>query len=161
MKQDELNEYMAYDPITGIVTWKKFTSSRAKVGEEVGYVSTDGYRYFGFKGKVLKTHRAIYLMVHGVLPKYVDHKDHDHLNNKIDNLRAATATCNARNQSLQQNNQSGVVGVSWSKSRKKWYAVIWQNSKPIPLGRYSLLEDAVKVRKEAEVKYGYHTNHGK
>lgn len=161
MIQSELLEFITYDPDTGNCFWRKKPSSKIKVGDKVGYVSKDGYQYFGFKGKTLKLHRAIFLMLHGYLPKYVDHKDHNRLNNKPDNLRAATMTSNNRNCSLQKNNSSGVVGVSYSATRKKWVAMIWHKSKAIPLGRFLLKEDAIKARKEAEIIYGYNPNHGK
>ena len=161
MIRSELLEYINYDETTGLCTWKKKPNNRIKLGSPVGYVSKDGYMYFGFKNKVLKLHRAIFLMLHGYLPDYVDHHDHNRLNNKPGNLRAATMTCNNRNCSIQRNNKSGVVGVSYSKSRQKWVAMIWHKSKPIPLGRYKNKQDAINARKLAEVKYGYNPNHGK
>lgn len=159
MNYNELHEYFNYDASSGVLTWKK-KSGKCVVGEEAGYVSTDGYRYFGFKGKVLKTHRAIYLMMTGELPKFVDHIDQNRLNNRWNNLRGASVTDNNRNCSLQKNNTSGVVGVSWSNDRKKWVAMIWHNSKPVPLGRFKEKEDAIAARKAAEIQYGYHANHG-
>lgn len=35
------------------------------------------------------------------------------------------------------------------------------NYKTIYLGRFDNLEDAIKARQEAEIKYGFHPNHGK
>ncbi len=160
MKQSELLEYLEYSPITGKVLWKKKPSPKIAVNTPVGYVSKDGYTYFGFKNKTLKLHRAIFLMLHGYLPKYVDHIDHDRLNNKPDNLRDATLTENNRNCKIQVNNLSGVVGVSWCSERKRWVASIWHESRAIPLGRFTDKSDAVRARKNAEVLYGYHSNHG-
>jgi len=159
MIYSELHEYLFYFPETGDLVWKK-QSGHCKIGEVVGYTSKDGYRYFGFKGKTLKVHRAIYLMMTGELPKYIDHIDQNRLNNKWKNLRQTSITENNRNCSLQKNNSSGVVGVSWSNERKKWMAMIWHNSKPIPLGRFECKDDAIKARKQAEIAYGYHKNHG-
>ena len=39
------------------------------------------------------------------------------------------------------------------KNRNKWIAQITVNYKNIHLGRYENIEDAIKARKEAEVKY--------
>lgn len=161
MNQSELLEYIHYNQETGLCFWKKKPSPKINVGDSVGYVSSDGYMYFGFKNKTLKLHRAIFLMLHGFLPKYVDHHDHDRLNNRPNNLRAATMTSNNRNCSIQKNNQSGIVGVSYCKKRNKWVAMIWHESKPISLGRFINKEDAINARKEAEVRYGYNPNHGK
>lgn len=160
MDQKELLEHLNYFPDTGKLIWA-VDIGKAKAGDEVGYVSADGYRYFGFKNKVLKVHRAIYLMMTGTLPKFVDHEDHDRLNNRWLNLRGASVTSNNRNCSLQKNNKSGVVGVSWSAERQRWVAMIWHQSKAIPLGRFTDLADAVAARKQGEILYGYHPNHGK
>ena len=160
MNRNDLLDCLTYCPDTGILSWKKAVG-KAIAGDEAGYVSKDGYRYFGFKGKTLKTHRAIYLMVTGTLPPFVDHENHIRTDNRWGNLKAATIVTNNRNCSLQQNNKSGVVGVSWSKSRQKWVAMIWHNSKPVPLGRFVEKDDAILARQDAEKLYGYHANHGK
>lgn len=49
---------------------------------------------------------------------------------------------------------SGVLGVSKTGKAKKWTAHISVGGKNVRLGSFMLLEDAVKARKEAEVKYG-------
>lgn len=53
---------------------------------------------------------------------------------------------------LPKNNTSGILGVSWDKSRKKWHASIGFKHKNYHLGRYDRLEDAAAVRKIAEEK---------
>lgn len=50
-------------------------------------------------------------------------------------------------------NSSGVVGVSWNKSAKKWHVRIGVDGKRIDLGNFNELDDAIRVRKEAEDKY--------
>jgi len=57
------------------------------------------------------------------------------------------------NAKLSKNNTSGTKGVSWDNSRMKWIAHISINKKHVGLGRYEKLEDAIKARKAAEVKY--------
>ena len=52
-----------------------------------------------------------------------------------------------------KNNKSGVKGVRYEPSRKKWRADIRVNYKAILIGRYDTFEEAVKHRKEAEEKY--------
>ena len=48
---------------------------------------------------------------------------------------------------------SGVIGVYFHKLAQKWCARIRVDGKEIYLGLYDNLEDATKVRKEAEQKY--------
>ena len=50
-------------------------------------------------------------------------------------------------------NSSGTVGVSWDKKTNKWHARIGINGKRIELGKFDNLDDAVRIRKEAEIKY--------
>ena len=52
--------------------------------------------------------------------KNYDHKDRNTLNNRKDNLRRATKSQNAQNQSLPINNTSGVIGVCWHKRKCQW-----------------------------------------
>lgn len=50
-------------------------------------------------------------------------------------------------------NTSGVRGVSYNSSLKKWQASIGFQGKRITLGRFNTKEEAVKARKDAEEKY--------
>ena len=50
---------------------------------------------------------------------------------------------------------SDVCGVSFNKNVNKWHPYIGVDGKCISLGYYESKEEAVKVRKEAEAKYGY------
>lgn len=88
----------------------------------------------------------------------VDHKKHNKRNeakydNRKSNLRIVTLSQNGQNRSLQSNNTSGVAGVTWSKSHNKWMSQIGINGKTLYLGVYSNKDDAIKARKDAELKY--------
>jgi len=50
-------------------------------------------------------------------------------------------------------NKSGVVGVCWVESRKKWQANIRIKGRRITLGWFTSKEDAITERKSAEIKY--------
>ena len=83
----------------------------------------------------------------------IDHRNRDKLDNRRENLRIATHTINNRNIPIKNNNTSGCVGVSWYKERKKWYTTIKTTTKAVFLGYFSNFDDAVRVRKNAELKY--------
>ena len=51
------------------------------------------------------------------------------------------------------NNVSGYKGVSWNGKEKKWIANITLKGKRIYLGIYADLEEAIRIRKEAEESY--------
>ena len=57
------------------------------------------------------------------------------------------------NRRTPKNNTSGVKGVSWYPKYNKWIARINVNKKRISLGYFENFDDAVKARKEAELKY--------
>ena len=52
-----------------------------------------------------------------------------------------------------KDNTSGCVGVYWNTQRNKWYAQITVNKKTISLGYFYNKADAIKARKDAEIKY--------
>jgi hypothetical protein len=92
---------------------------------------------------------------------FIDHINGDSMDNRIDNLRLVTHKENSLNKKLSSNNKSGVVGVSKNSRNKKWKADITYNNQKYYLGEFNNFDDAVKVRKAAEIKYGFHKNHGR
>ena len=83
----------------------------------------------------------------------VDHINHNRLDNRKCNLRICTQHQNSMNQNKRSNNTSGYTGVLWDKAKNKWMARIKVNYKQIFLGYYDTLEEAIKARKQAEIKY--------
>ena len=51
------------------------------------------------------------------------------------------------------NNKSGVVGVMWRPSCRKWQATIMFKGTRHNLGMYEKFDDAVAARREAEARY--------
>ncbi|MBK5242133.1 hypothetical protein [Clostridium sp.] len=82
-----------------------------------------------------------------------DHKNRNKMDNKLNNLRAISASENEVNKRMQSNNTSGVTGVTWDKSRNKWKVMLNIYGKGHNLGRYDSLEDAIQIRRKAEIKY--------
>jgi hypothetical protein len=82
-----------------------------------------------------------------------NHIDGNTLNNRINNLRPATSQQNKMNRKRRKNNTSGQTGVYWEHDVKKWRACIYLNKKKINLGYFINLDEAIKIRKEAEIKY--------
>jgi len=88
--------------------------------------------------------------LHGLIlpceePYEVDHKDHDGLNNRLENLRIVTRLGNAENQ---KNNVSGYPGVCWHKRDQIWFSYIQVNYKRVSLGYFATAEEAHKVREK-------------
>src|ERR1700687_191506 len=66
-----------------------------------------------------------------------DHKNHNTLDNRRENLRKSTISQNKWNlKPGRRNNSSGFHGVSWHARRDKWMAGIRLNGKGIKLGYF-------------------------
>lgn len=85
----------------------------------------------------------------------VDHINHNRLDNRKSNLRICNQNENIKNQKIRCNNTSGYSGVGKykQKNRNCYYAKISINGKAKHLGYYDTIEEAIRVRKEAEQKY--------
>ena len=83
----------------------------------------------------------------------VDHIFHKNFDNRKSELRIVTHSQNSKNKSLFSNNTSGVSGVFWNKAANKWETQIKVNYKTIYLGSFDNKEDAIEVRKQAEIEY--------
>lgn len=163
---DRANELFRYEPSSGKLFWKKTTTNRVRVGDEAGsFCKSTGYTNVTIDGRGYTLHKIAILLATGVYDKtaQVDHIDHDRGNNRLSNLRVVSRAENMRNQSLRNTNKTGVTGVCvryTRKGTKRYAANIVYNYKPIFLGNYDTLEEAAAARAEAEIKYGFHENHG-
>lgn len=91
----------------------------------------------------------------------VDHINHDTLDNRKVNLRVCEHYRNCENKRVTKN-KIGVTGVGKKKGLNKYHANIMVKKKSIHLGYFYELSDAIKARKDAELKYfGEYTYNGK
>ena len=158
LNQAFLQKFFLYEPNTGKLITRLPAQSRPK-GIIVGSKGSHGYLMTGIQGKNYLIHRLIWLYMTGSLPEQVDHIDHDRLNNKWDNLREVNSIDNVRNTGLSKNSTTKINGVSQRKDGS-YRAYIMVNRKQIHLGVFSDLGDAIQARKDADIKYGFHSNHG-
>lgn len=159
MTQIELKQKLKYDSTTGIFTWLSGKYKNKQAGTIGGTLPDNGYIKITINKKEYKAHRLAWLYVHGEFPpKLLDHINRDRTDNRIDNLRVADDATNSKNQTLYKNNTSGYHGIT--SHGDKWRARINVNGKKIHLGIFENLQDAVKARKQAELQYDYHPNHG-
>jgi len=163
--QDRLKELLHYCPETGVFTWKSDKGTACK-GSEAGCVRLfrrcgKSYRQISVHNRCYQAHRLAFLYMTGEFPEdQVDHIDGNGLNNIWTNLRPVTCGENHKNTRKNVRNISGVTGVAWAKARRKWYAYISVDSCNKHLGYFHDKEEAIAVRKAAEVLYGFHENHG-
>ncbi len=142
--QEFLCKLFAYDPNTGIVTWRVcLYRSRVKIGSQVKSRTTRGYFRVSISGSAYRLHLIIWKMMTGVDPDHeVDHHDLDKGNNRWDNLRAATRSQNAANIAITSRNTSGFKGVSFYRPSGKWRATIRKDGRLHFLGDFDTKEEA-------------------
>jgi len=160
--QKDLKNLLRYYRGTGEFIWKETRGIRAIKGQRAGHQNKNGYWSLRVNLKLYLLHRLAFLYVTGELPKErVDHIDRNPGNNSWKNLRLVTHSENLRNAKLRKDNSSGIGGVYFDKSRKKWAARISISpNKPKNLGRFDTKELAIKARIEAQEKLNYSNCHG-
>ena len=154
-----------------MLTWKKRCIDPSKselsqkawniryAGKQAGW-NNRGYISIRLFKKGYLAHRLAWAMHYGVWPtQMIDHISGDRADNRIVNLRQITQSENNRNRRKSTKNTSGYVGVY--KRGAKWLARISVDNKKLHLGIYDTVEQAVQARKQAEIDYGYHENHGR
>jgi hypothetical protein len=163
LTQERLQELFNYNSDTGIVTTKLVRpGSNSFIGKPVGTVTPNRYLCVRVDNRNYQLHTLIWLLTHGKFPNEdIDHIDGNRRNNILSNLRAVSRQDNLKNIAKHRDNTSGILGVSWDKTRNKWKASIYANGKQILLGRYTSKEEASIVRKKADILYGFHPNHGR
>lgn len=175
----EADALLRYEPATGRLFWRvrgldRFTDGkqsaqhnmRAWNGRYAGReaftaVNASGHRVGHLFGYVHQAHRVAWLLYTGVWPTYeIDHIDQNPANNRISNLRDVPHAENLQNQRRRRTNISGTAGVSWYARDSTWEASIKANGTRFFLGRFTLKQDAIAARKDAETRLGFHKNHG-
>jgi len=164
MTLDTASRRFNYDKVTGRLTYRISTSYKTPVGKDAGYIWSHGnkrYWHVKVEGKSYKVHRIVWLLVYGELPdNQIDHINGNTLDNRIENLRAVDNITNSMNRSIQSNNSSGYHGINQLPSGN-WRVRINVNRKRINVGTFESFDEALENRQYAEIRYGYHKNHGR
>lgn len=72
----------------------------------------------------------------------IDHRDHDSLNDRIENLRVATQSQNMANTRRLKSNKTGYKGVHFKKDKNKYVARISDQGRTKFLGYFSTPQEA-------------------
>jgi len=133
-----------FDYKDGELFWKKIGPNK-RTDRPAGAVNRDGYRRIKYMYKLYAVHRLVWTY-HGNAPvAFIDHINGDVLDNRIENLRAATHSQNCMNTRLRSDNTSGIKGVRWSKLKQKWIGTVGVNYKNYCAGEFDTKEKAAEA----------------
>ena len=121
-----------------------------KLDKYCWFENKNGYAQTNINNKLFSMSRVI---MNPNDNKVVDHINGNTLDNRKSNLRVVTQSENNMNKRIQNNNTSGITGVYFDTYSNKWRAAIKGRGRKFYLGKYNDINDAIKARKEAEIKY--------
>lgn len=142
-----LKQLLNYDPLTGILTWKKNHFS-VKIGQIAGAVDDRGYRRISVNGKSYLAHRIAWTFIHDAWPNnQIDHINGNRDDNRATNLRDVTNRTNIINSYKHRNGKlPGATYLKRLKQRKHpWQAQIRMNGRQTFLGCFATKEEAHKA----------------
>lgn len=153
-----LSECLDYNEHSGDFIWKARPITHFKnkhgmntfnskfAGEIAGGKDRRGYVFILINGEKFLAHRLAWKIMMNADPSTnIDHVDMNKSNNAWENLREANHQQNAFNTSLSRKNKTGYKGVSFDKSRGKFYASIRVNGKTKSLGRHETAQMAYEA----------------
>lgn len=153
--QSRVRELFDYNPETGVFI-------KRDTGKEFGRFVSRGYRAMYFDGASHRSGRVAWIYMNGPIGNaHIDHVNGNRSDDRIANLRAVPQAENNRNLSIPKNNKSGVMGVYWHNQSCRWRAQIRVDYKAQSLGSFTSKDEAIAARKAAEVRFGFHENHGR
>jgi len=143
---ERLREVLSYNPETGELTWRKRLGPTCKLRGPAGCVKKNGYRKITIDGVSYTGSHLAWFHFYGEPPlALLDHKNGRRSDDRIENLRPATHSENARNIGVRANNPSGLKGASkfYNRyNRAKFRSSITVNKKRIFLGLFMTAEEA-------------------
>ena len=119
---------------------------------EMGKWQFDRYAYCtrGVKGK-RKSVRMHSLIMNTPKGMVTDHINGDKLDNRRENLRVVSQSANAINRHVPPGSSTGLYGVYWDNSKRKWRAMIGKTI----IGRYETPESAAVAYNEYVTDKGW------
>lgn len=156
ISHQRLRELLNYEADTGYFTWKYPPRGRV-AGRVAGCKRADGYILIRLDGHLYLAHRLAWLYANGEMPvDLLDHIDGDPSNNRLSNLRPATAAQNQQNREairISGDYSSRFVGVSWSKQHQSWEACLVKDRRRFRLGLFEREDQAAEAYISAKMKY--------
>lgn len=139
---EEVREIFHYDPATGVLLWRK-RHNGVRPDRVAGCAHQQGYIAVHVRGAGYLAHRLAWAYVTGQWPECeIDHIDLDKSNNRWVNLREAEPYQNCANRKVRSDSGTGIKGVQFRDSKKKWRATLCVKGKKRHLGHFDTAEEA-------------------
>ena len=152
MDAEMLRKLVVYDESTGLMMWRNDhkTLSWIRAGDVVGKDSRkSGYRSTALNGKQYYQHRLVWLYVYGEWPtSAIDHINGNREDNRIENLRLATASENQHNR--KKTKDRGAPVGAYKHYSGNWYSMIMVDKKSKYLGSFKTAEEAAEAYAKAK-----------
>lgn len=148
---ERLRELLHYDPETGVLS-RRVRVGCAQAGRQLG-TTHHGYLVASVGDRLYRVHRLIWLYVHGSWPRgFIDHINGERADNRIANLRDATASINAQNirACRRDNKATGRLGVGFDPRDGRYRAKIGHQGRQKYLGSFSTADEAHAAYVEAK-----------
>lgn len=164
---NHLRDILDYDPDTGAMTWKPRNDAKTNWNDRFAgkpaFACDNGRGYL--TGSIFNVphlgHRVVWAWMTGEWPSgQIDHINGVKSDNRWCNLRDVSEAENKLNQRKPRSNTTGHMGVFLHRPSGRWRACIGFQRKTVHLGYFDEFDDAVRARKAAEVRLGFHKNHG-
>lgn len=150
---ERLRELFSYDPETGIVT-RNIAAPKIPAGAAVGTLNSAGALICRADYQIVYVHRVAWALFYGEEPPpIIDHINGTRSDNRIANLREATAQQNTQNRRASKFSKSKIKGAHWSSLEKKWRSSIKIDGKFHHLGWFRNCDDAAAAYRAAEIKF--------
>jgi len=134
MTPERLRDVLAYDPETGVFTWRA-------TGKLAGGYAGDGYWRIMVDYKEYRAGRLAWLYMMGRWPvDEAEHRDGDKTNDRWANLREASRRQNLANRKVMGNSRLGVKGVELHHG--SYRVRIRVNGKRVLVGTFDTIEAA-------------------
>lgn len=117
----------------------RYSFNRCVAGEEAGVQDERGYKRISVGHSKFLVHRIIWFLHYDTWPTYLDHKNQDKSDNRIENLRPCNFSQNKRNVDYK-------LSAGTRFKRGKWESYTRVHKKYVYLGRFETQEQAIKVR---------------
>lgn len=144
-----------FDYLDGYLYWRVSTGGELK-GARAGCLDRRyGYIRIGFKGSDYFAHRLIWVWHFGANERFIDHKNQNKADNRIENLRPATKAHNEWHVTKRRHNTTGFKGVYRLKIKtpSPFWAYITANGRRRGLGCFKTAREAAIAYNAAAKKY--------